>query len=97
MRPKTDISFKAFWDSYAYKRDRYAAELVWKRMSDKEKRAALAGISRYREECQRTGVSMMHGRNYLLHRRWEDELDEQDGSVHARSRTQSPLEEMEIW
>ena len=74
-RPKTDISFKTFWDAYGLKRDRFAAEPVWKRLSDKDKRAALAGIEPYRSECQRTGVAMMYAVRYLKHRRWEDEIE----------------------
>ena len=88
------ISFKTFWDSYGYKRDRYAAEPVWNRLSDKDRRAALAGIARYREECSRTGIAMMHGRNYLLHRRWEDEIQQADVSDVASS---TASKEIELW
>lgn len=67
--------FDTFWDAYGLKRDRFAAEPVWKRLSYKDKRAALAGIEPYRSECQRTGVAMMYAVRYLKHRRWEDEID----------------------
>jgi len=73
-RKKTDISFKAFWDAYGLKLDRVGAEPAWNRLSDKDRRAALAGIAAYREACRSRGVNMMYARGYLNHRRWEDEF-----------------------
>lgn len=67
--------FKAFWDAYGLKRDRIAAERAWNRLSASDRRAAVAGIGAYREDCRRRGVSMMYGQGYLSHRRWEDEPD----------------------
>ena len=67
--------FKEFWDAYGLKRDRIDAERAWNRLSASDRRAAVAGIGRYREQCRRSGVSMMYGHGYLNHRRWEDEQD----------------------
>lgn len=66
-------TFQQFWDAYGLKRDRYAAERVWKRMPAKDRRAALDGIADYRADCEQRGISMMYGQGYLSHRRWEDE------------------------
>lgn len=69
------LEFKDFWEAYGLKKNRLVAERAWNRLPDKDKRVALAGIRAYREECQRTGVAMCLGSNYLLNRRWEDEPD----------------------
>lgn len=66
------IDFQTFWDAYALKRDRIAAERVWRRLSAKDQKAAIAGIATYREDCQRNGIRMMYAQGYLNHRRWED-------------------------
>lgn len=73
-RPKR-LDFEVFWKAYPLHRDRYAAELAWQRMPDRDRRAACAGIPSYEEECRRSGVAVMYGSNYLTHRRWEDERD----------------------
>jgi hypothetical protein len=92
-RSKTDISFKAFWDAYGLKKDREGAKNVWSRMSERDRRAALAGIAAYREECRRTGIAMMYGCRYLRHRRWEDEIDPQPPTPADTD----GLEDMELW
>lgn len=70
---KETISFSAFWDAYALKRDRLAALRAWNRLSDKDRHAAFSGIASYREDCQNRGIAMMYAQGYLSHRRWEDE------------------------
>ena len=70
---KIKIDFQDFWNAYGLKRDRIAAERAWNRLPAKDKRAAIAGIPSYREDCQRRGISMMYAQGYLKHRRWEDE------------------------
>lgn len=87
-RSKT-TDFQTFWDGYAVKRDRMAAERVWSRLSAADRRAAFAGINAYRENCRRRGIAMMQGQGYLSHRRWEDESSQDD--------TTSALVEMESW
>lgn len=67
--------FREFWDAYGLKRDRVGAEAVWRRMSKRDRRAAVAGIAAYRDGCRRSGVAMAHASRYLSHRRWEDEYD----------------------
>lgn len=98
MRKKAP-EFKDFWDAYGLKRDRYAAEAAWKRLSAKDKASAVAGIEAYREDCRKRGISMMYGQGYLNHHRWEDETEEQ--SVQPKEVPPSPalsaLEDMETW
>ena len=50
------VEFTEFWDAYGLKRDRMSADRVWRRMSQKDRRAALAGISAYRETCPDAAV-----------------------------------------
>lgn len=99
--------FKAFWDAYGKKRDRGAAEKVWKRLSARDRRAAVEGIAAYREACRRDGVAMMYGQGYLSHRRWEDEEDadlsqpRQEGLLFAGQGDGLPeleaFEDMDVW
>lgn len=75
--------FCDFWEAYGLKRDRCSAEPVWKRMSQKDRRAAMAGIASYRETCRREGVAMVYPAKYLVHRRWEDEPSAVSESCNA--------------
>ena len=67
------LEFQKFWDAYALKRDRIAAERAWRKLSKGDRRAALAGIQRYRDDCEAQGIPRMYAQGYLNHRRWEDE------------------------
>ena len=87
--------FKAFWDAYGRKFDRVAAEGVWRRMSQKDRRAAMDGIGRYREACMCSGVAMAYPTKYLSHRRWEDEPPVQESGSAASGRILA--EDMEDW
>ncbi len=80
------LPFSDFWEAYGLKRSRRKAETAWGRLTYKEKRAAFAGISAYREACRRDGISMAYAAGYLNNRRWEDE----DVSP-------VPAEEMSTW
>ncbi len=67
----SEITFTSFWQAYGLKRDRLRAERAWNSLSQRDKRAAYAGIAAYREQCQRSGAAMMYGQGYLNNRRWE--------------------------
>ena len=73
-------TFKTFWDLYRLKRDRMAAERAWNRLTTSERRKAIEGIERYREDCERRGIHMMYGQGYLNHHRWEDETEAESPS-----------------
>ena len=102
-------TFQQFWDAYGMKRDRYAAERVWKRLKASDQRDAYNGITRYREDCERRGVSIMYGQGYLSHRRWEDELESNSSptpqqtslfpelSTQPTQQQQSPIPDMDTW
>lgn len=79
-----DQEFQKFWDAYGLKRDRVAAERAWRKLSKGDRRAALAGIQRYRDDCEARGISRMYAQGYLNHRRWEDESLSPDPSPVER-------------
>lgn len=91
------ITFSVFWNAYGLKRDKIAAERVWNRMSDRDRRAALAGITTYRDDCQRQGIRMMYAQGYLSHRRWEDDLSDTTEPVEKTPAPASAAKEMELW
>ena len=68
-------NFEQFWDSYGLKRDKVAAKRSWLRLSMTDRRAAIAGIARYKDDCEARGIQRMYAQGYLNHRRWEDEED----------------------
>ncbi|MCI6830271.1 MAG: hypothetical protein MR924_13630 [Prevotella sp.] len=67
-------TFEEFWNAYGLKRDRIAAERAWNKLNAKDKRAAIAGIASYTNDCKQRGISRMYGQGYLNHRRWEDDF-----------------------
>ena len=82
-----DPEFQKFWDAYGLKRDRVAAERAWRKLSKGDRRAALAGIQRYRDDCEARGIQRMYAQGYLNHRRWEDESPPPDPSPVGRGET----------
>lgn len=92
--------FQAFWDAYALKRDRMAAERAWNKLSAKDRRAAMSGVASYRADCLQRGVAMMYAQGYLNHRRWEDDLSGQSSASPALEAPQSSPTlhpEMDTW
>lgn len=92
--------FYKFWDAYGLKRNKRRAEQTWNRLTAGEKRAAIAGITPYRNTCQRQGIAMMYPQNYLRDHRWEDEIEEPQVLEPQRtdpSCTSSTAVDMEAW
>ena len=71
----TNRDFDRFWNLYALKRDKVAAQRAWQRLTAADRRAAIDGIPAYHEACQQRGIAMMYPQGYLNHRRWEDEAE----------------------
>lgn len=71
-----EYTFDLFWNAYAFKRDRKAAERAWDKLSVVDRKAAFTGIARYKADCARQGISIMYAQGYLTHRRWEDEIND---------------------
>lgn len=99
--PKADLSFKVFWDAYPDHHARAVAERIWKRMSQKDRRAALAAVAPYREECEARGVAFKYAYGWLTDRRWEDYSDPAATKKEHRGPeapvTPEALDNMETW
>jgi len=74
ITPEEPKLFEKFWDKYAMKLDRIAAIKAWNNLDKDLRRAAIAGIQRYRNDCEARGIPRMYAQGYLNHRRWEDEI-----------------------
>lgn len=68
--------FQQFWNAYALKRDRIAAERAWNKLPAKDKRKAIEAVPAYNADCARRGISRMYAQGYLSHRRFEDDFSE---------------------
>ena len=61
-----DLSFKVFWDTYAYKKgDKAKAEKFWNLLTDVEKAKALAYIPTYRNDCLTNNTAFLYPERYL--------------------------------
>lgn len=100
MRNKT-VTFKDFWDAYGLKLDKQAAERAWNRLSAADRKAAMAGIEDYQEDCRQRGIARMYPQGYLTHRRWEDEREpvEQPSPLPKQQEEPEPslFQDMETW
>ena len=63
----------AYGRAYGRKLDRLAAERAWRRLSARDKRAAIAGIENYADDCRQRGIAMKYPSGYLNLHRWEIE------------------------
>lgn len=72
-------TFQRFWDAYGLKRDRFAAERAWNRLSATDKRKAISAIPDYNADCARRGINRMYAQGYLNHHRWEDDFSVDTG------------------
>lgn len=73
-----DLSFETFWNTYNHKVKKVMAENAWKRLSNRDKMEALAGIKPYNGYLHRKGIAKAHPSTYLNQRYWEDNY----GSIH---------------
>ena len=77
---KTKVTFKQFHGAYgkAYgaEIDRVAAERAWNGLNDHDRRAAIAGITGYRDYCRSRGIAMKYPSGYLSLHRWEIKVAE---------------------
>ena len=84
LKPFTPpATFDSFWNQYALKRDKVAAQRAWQRLTAADRRAAIDGIAAYRDACQQRGIAMMYPQGYLNHRRWEDEAEPEAQQVQS--------------
>ena len=69
------LSFSVFWEAYNYKKGKKNAESAWNRLSKKDKKAAIDGITPYMNDCKSCGRSVRHPATYLNGRTWEDDFN----------------------
>lgn len=77
---KEDYSddFLKFWKAYGYSKSKGNAYKSWKRLSEKEKKEALAALPAYFADCKRNDRSKQYPATYLNKRTWEDDFTSQD-------------------
>lgn len=80
----------AYGKAYGEKIDRLAAERAWRRLSARDKRAAIAGIQTYADDCRQRGIAMKYPSGYLNLHRWEIE---EVGSGTERELSRKPSAE----
>lgn len=69
-------SFDEFWAAYPLHKARKQAEQAWQRLSAGDRRAALAALPAYRQDCLRQGIAFKYAQGWLNGRRWEDEVSD---------------------
>lgn len=81
--PKEDYpdDFMEFYNAYGYARSKYKAYLSWKKLSKKDKKAAIDAIPAYKEDCKANDREMKYPSTYLNQRTWEDDFDISKKSV----------------
>jgi hypothetical protein len=70
-----DLSFKSFWDKYAYKvgkKDR--AEKLWGHMNEAQRIQCLNSLPAYERWLSTRTVEKAYPETYLAQRRWENEF-----------------------
>lgn len=75
--PKEDYpdDFMEFYNAYGYARSKYKAYLSWKKLSKKDKKAAIDAIPVYKKDCKINDREMKYPSTYLNQRTWEDDFD----------------------
>jgi len=67
----TDLSFKYFWNLYAYKKgNSLKAEEKWKKLSDEEKVDVLLFIPKYKAQKQLEGTALKYPEFFLSSKAW---------------------------
>ena len=97
---EVERQFKLFWQAYDYKRNKERAWTAWKRLSQRDREAAMAGVEAYKADCERFQRAMAHASTYINQRRWEDDFNsglENAERINGRSRiyTREDIRNME--
>ncbi|MAX81731.1 MAG: hypothetical protein CL843_16335 [Crocinitomicaceae bacterium] len=68
-----DLSFDNFWNTYDYKYgNKRRAIKLWEKLSQANKIAALAWITKYENNLRKSGHGKMYPETYLNQMRWEN-------------------------
>ena len=92
--------FKLFWKAYDFKRGKEKAWAAWKRLSKRDREAAIAAVDAYKADCERFQRQMLYPQGYLNQRRWEDDFNsglENADRINGRNRifTREDLRKLE--
>ena len=81
--PKEDYpdDFLEFYNAYGYAKSKSKAYQSWKKLSKKDKKAAIDAIPAYKEDCKANDREMKYPSTYLNQRTWEDDFDISKKSV----------------
>ena len=81
--PKEDYpnDFLEFYNAYGYAKSKSKAYQSWKKLSKKDKKAAIDAIPAYKEDCKANEREMKYPSTYLNQRTWEDDFDISKKSV----------------
>lgn len=69
-----DDLFVEFWEKYGYKKGKQPCLKAWNRLTKEQKKAAIAGIELYKEDCRDNRRHMKHPATYLNQLTWEDDF-----------------------
>lgn len=92
--PANDSSFDAFWESYPNRKGRRKAEELWSSLAPADRAAAIAGAAEFAASADYAGTVaenerlgrpkhkyVLHGDQFLKHRRWEDEFSPAEQTI----------------
>ena len=81
--PKEDYpdDFLEFYNAYGYAKSKSKAYQSWKKLSKKDKKAAIDAIPAYKEDCKANDREMKYPSTYLNQRTWEDDFNISKKSV----------------
>ena len=71
----SDLSFKAFWNHYNYKKSKVPAEVAYMKLKESEKAACILGVKKYQKSVQKDGTAIAYAERYIKRRYWEDEWE----------------------
>lgn len=81
MKKTNDPEFDVFWQAYPNKRDKIGAISAWRRLSKKDRKAAMTALPAFITDCKAEGRAFVYAVRYLTHRRWEDDFTSSPGCV----------------
>lgn len=80
-----DDGFDTFWREYGFKKDIRCAQRAWKKLTVKERKAAISYIPAYKQECARLNRAMRYPATYLNQATWENEISQSSQTQHQTS------------
>lgn len=88
--------FLEFWKAYGYSKDKGTAYKRWKKLSEKDKKAALKAIPAYFADCEIHTRDKRYPAVYINKRTWEDDFTSPEGKEETIADARAPMDE-EQW